>query len=160
MPAVRTFDDPPARRLTDDRSSQWRFTSPADMGSDPSCPDLLLRVGVVVALIETQVFGTARAAWRAQRDRIEGRAGLPLVVYVGASDCYRDGDPRRIGQDVAFCAKFCAIGRIWTCEVPPFGALTVALSIEHQLRSTPTVRSYRLTMAKKSASNTPAFTHS
>lgn len=110
------------------------------MSSSPMgrCNCRSARVRVVKAFVEAEVRGATRSARRTKDYGIERRAGHPLVVDVRSG--YLDGDRHAasVGQDVAFCAEFCPIGRIGARVVPPFGAFTLALSSEHHFRSTPT----------------------
>ena len=81
------------------------------------------------------------ASTREERNRVERFADHVHVVHVGAGQ--RDGkrDALPVGQDVPFGAEFCAIGRAGAREVPPFGAFTLALSIDAQSHSMPTLSS-------------------
>lgn len=137
VPAVGALDDP-AARLASGATDQRRLAAPSYVRSHAAIPNLFLGVGVVVTLVEAQVLRHQRTSSPAEDDRVERRAGHPLVVDVGSGHLDGERDPARVGQDVAFCAKFCTIGRTGARVVPPFGAFTVALSSEHHVRSTPT----------------------
>ena len=137
VPAVGPLDDPSAR-LTTHAADERLFAAPADVWNDTAIADLSFGVRVVEALVQAEVRRPTRPAWRTQYDSVERRAGHPLVVDVRSGDLDGDRDAARVGQDVASCAEFCAIGRIGARVVPPFGAFTLALSSEHHFKSTPT----------------------
>jgi hypothetical protein len=137
VPAVGPFDDP-AARLATHAADKGLFASPADVWDDAPIADLAFGVRVVEALVQAEVRRSPRPAWRAKHDGVERGAGHPLVVDIGSGDLDGDGDAARVGQDMAFRAEFCTIGRIGARVVPPFGAFTLALSREHHFKSTPT----------------------
>jgi hypothetical protein len=137
VPAIGPLDDP-AARFSAHAADKGLFSSPADVRDDASVADFAFGVRVVEALVQAEVLGSTRPSWRAKHDGVERRARHPLVVDVRASDLDGYRDAARIGQNVAFCAEFCAIGRIGARMVPPFGAFTLALSSEHHFKSTPT----------------------
>lgn len=137
VPAVGPFDHP-AARLATDAADERLFASPPDVWDDAPIANLAFGVRVVEALVQAEVGRPTRPAGRAKHDGVERRAGHPLVVDVRSGDLDGDRDAVRVGQDVAFCAEFCAIGRIGARVVPPFGAFTLALSSEHHFKSTPT----------------------
>ena len=137
VPAVGPLHDP-AARLAAHAADERFFASPSDVGDDASVANFAFGVRVVEALVQAEIRGPTRPAWRPQNDRVERRAGHPLVVDVRAGDLHGDGNAACVGQDVAFCAEFCAIGGIGARVVPPFGAFTLALSSEHHFKSTPT----------------------
>lgn len=137
VPTVGAFDDPAARLASGAADQRW-FAAPSNVRSHSAISDLFLGVGVVVALVEAEVLRHQGTSPTAKHDRIERRAGHPLVVDVGSSHLNRERDAAPVRQDVAFCAEFCTIGGTGARVVPPFGAFTVALSSEHHVRSTPT----------------------
>lgn len=137
VPAVGSLDDPPAR-LSTHTADERLFASPSNVWDDASIADFAFGVGVVEALVQAEVRRPTRPARRPKHDGVERRASHPLVVDVRSGDLDGDRDAASIGQDVAFCAEFCAIGRIGARVVPPFGAFTLALSSEHHFKSTPT----------------------
>ena len=137
VPAVGPFDDP-AARLATHAADQRLFPSSSDVRDDAADTDLAFGVRVVEALVQAEVGRPTRAARRAKHDGVERRAGHPFVVDVRSGNLDGDRHTARVGQDMAFCAEFCAIGRIGAGVVPPFGAFTLALSSEHHFRSTPT----------------------
>jgi hypothetical protein len=134
VPAVGALDDP-ASRFSVNTAEQRLLASPTDVGNDSTPTYLLLAVGIVVAFVEAQVLG---APWATRDHGIQGLAHHPLIVNVRAGDRNRQRHAVGVGQDVALGAEPGTIGRVGAGEVPPFGALTLALSSEHQLRSTPT----------------------
>ena len=140
VPRIGTLYHPSAR-LAAASPGERRFAPAAKVQLDSPFPNSGFAVRVVVPFVETQVSRSAGTARTMNRDRVQRVAKHPLVVDVGRRQYDRKREPRRVGQNVAFCPEFPAIGRIGTSEVPPFGAFTVALSIEHQLRSSPTLAS-------------------
>jgi len=137
VPAVGPLDDP-AAGLAADATHEWLFAPPSDVWDDASVADFAFCICVVETLVEAEIRRPTWPARRSKHDGIERGAGHPLVMDVRAGDLDGDGNAACVGQDVAFCAEFCAIGRIGARVVPPFGAFTLALSSEHHLRSTPT----------------------
>ena len=137
VPAVGSFDDP-AAGCSANAAHERRFSSTSNVWDHAAITNLALGVRVVEALVQAEVRGATWPAWRPKHDGIERRTGHPLVVDVRGGDLDGDRDAASVRQDVAFCAEFCAIGRIGARVVPPFGAFTLALSSEHHLRSTPT----------------------
>ena len=137
VPAVGPFDDP-AARLATHAADERLFSSPPDVWDDAPIADLAFGVRVVEALVQAKIRWPPRPAWCAKHDSVERRTGHPLVMHVRSGDLDGDRDTARVGQDMAFCAEFCAIGRIGARVVPPFGAFTLALSSEHHFKSTPT----------------------
>lgn len=137
VPAVGALDHP-ASGLAPHAANQRRLTPASDVRSHASLPRLVLGVGVVIAFVEAKIPGTTRTARASNRDRVERGADHPLVVDVRASQRDRDGNSASVGQNVAFCAEFSTIGRVRPGEIPPLGAFTEALSIEHHSRSSPT----------------------
>lgn len=140
VPGVGSFNDP-ATRLSPDASDHPPFAATTNVRSDAAPSNLALAVGVVVALVEAEVPRSSGTAAAAKHRRVESGTDHPLVVRVRAGDHHRQRNASAIGQDVPFRAGFRAIGRTGAGEVPPFGAFTVALSIEHQVKSTPTFSS-------------------
>jgi len=94
-------------------------------------------VGVVVALVEADVFRATRAARTADGDCVEDLADHRSVGHVGAGDERCDRDATAVGEDVALYAAFRPVRRVRTREVPPFGAFTEALSRELHFQSMP-----------------------
>jgi hypothetical protein len=137
VPAVGPLDDP-APRFTAHAADQRLFASPPDVGDDAPVADLAFGVGIVEALVQAEIRRPTGPSWRAKHNGVERRAGHPLVVDVRPGDLDGDRNTARVGQDMTFCAEFCAIGRIGARVVPPFGAFTLALSSEHHFKSTPT----------------------
>lgn len=137
VPAVGSLDDPPAR-LSSHAPDEWLLASPSNVWDDASIADFAFGVGVVEAFVQAEVRGPTRPARCPKYDGVQRRAGHPLVVDIRCGDLDGDGNAASVGQDVAFGAEFCAIGRIGARVVPPFGAFTLALSSEHHFRSTPT----------------------
>ena len=136
VPAIRAFDDP-ATRATANAAEQRRLATTTDVRTDSPSTNFALGVGVVVALVETEVARTSYPASGVQRNRIERGRGHPLVVNVGARQRDGDRDATPVGEHVTFGTKFAAVGRIWPREVPPLGAFTEALSREAQVQSMP-----------------------
>ena len=139
VPAVGAFHDPAARPTTP--TAERILPTATNVRSDPASSDLLFAIRVVVALVEADVARATRPTRRAQRYCVEGLRNHPLVVDVrtGKRNCQRN--TASVGQDVALGAELGTIGRIGTCEVPPFGAFTEALSREDQVQSIPRLSS-------------------
>jgi hypothetical protein len=137
VPTVGTLDHPTPRFAAHAANERW-FAPAANVRSHAALACLVLAIPIVVALVEADVLWPARSTRGADRDRIKRGAYHPLVVDVRASKRDGEGDPAPVRQNVAFCAKFSAIGRIGAREVPPFGAFTEALSSDVHSRSSPT----------------------
>jgi|SRR5579872_1072980 len=137
VPAVGSFDDPAAWLSATAAHERW-FASASNVRNHAAITDLALGVCVVEAFVQAEIRGATWPAWRAKDDGVERRSGHPFVVDVRGRDLDGDRDAAALRQDVAFCAEFCAIGRIGARMVPPFGAFTLALSSEHHFRSMPT----------------------
>ena len=140
VPSVGPLNDP-ASRLASNAADHPTLAATTDVRDDAAPSDLVFAVGIVVPFVQAEVVRTPGASAGAKHRCVERRADHPLVVSVRAGDDRRQRNSSAIGQDVPFRAGFCTIGGIGAGEVPPFGAFTLALSIEHQLRSTPTFSS-------------------
>lgn len=108
------------------------------MWPDTARASLQLRLLVIVALVEADIL---RPSWPSRAANIHGVEGLAdhvHVMHVGAGESNGERDSLSVYEDVAFGAEFGAIGRIGPSEVPPFGALTLALSRDVQSHSMPT----------------------
>ena len=70
-----------------------------------------------------------------EHDGIERLATHVFVVNIGAGESHSQRDALAIGQDMPCGAELGAIGGVGACEVPPFGALMLALSSEVQSHS-------------------------
>lgn len=137
VPAVGALNDP-ASGLASCAANERGLAPSPDMRPHASLARLVLGVGVVIAFVEAKVLGAPRAARTADSDSVERGADHPFVVDVGAREGDREWNSTTVGQNVAFCAEFSTIGRIRPREIPPLGAFTEALSIEHHSRSSPT----------------------
>jgi hypothetical protein len=137
MPAIGTFDNPPSR-LAANTTDQRRLTSATDVRFHSAFACLLLGIIVVVPFVEADVLGQYRPEHSPNRNRIKRGTYHPLVVDIGAGQGDCQWNPATVGQNVAFRAEFCTIGRIWPRDIPPFGAFTEALSSEAHSRSSPT----------------------
>ena len=136
MPAIGALDYP-ATRPTADAAQQRRLAATANVWANAAATYCALGVRVVVALVEAKVAWPTRSARHTQWNRIECRAGQPLVVNVCAGESHADGHSALIGQDVALGAELAPIGRIGTGMIPPLGAFTEALSSEAQSHAIP-----------------------
>jgi hypothetical protein len=141
VPTIGAFDDPPPWLFPTNGSGEGGFAASPNVRLDATRACFLLWFAVVVALVETDVLGTPWSARSADIHGVEGRTHHVHVVDVGA--CQRDGQwhALTIYENVAFGAELCAIGRIGPRELPPFGALTLALSRDAQSHSMPTLSS-------------------
>lgn len=136
VPAVGPLDDP-SSRFPASAADERRFSSTPNVRDDAAIAHLSLSVRVIEAFVQAEIRGTTWPTWRTKHDGIERCPGHPLVVDVRSGDLDGDRYAAPVRQDVAFCAEFCAIGRIGARVVPPFGAFTLALSSEHHFRSMP-----------------------
>jgi hypothetical protein len=136
VPAVGSLDDP-AARPSSDAAHERLLTSSTNVRDDSSLSRFRLGISVVVPFVEAQMLGPTRASWPVDEDCVQGRAHHPLVVNVRAGQRHGQRDAAPISQNVAFAAQLRAIGRVGTRELPPFGALTMALSREAQSQSIP-----------------------
>jgi len=149
VPAIRSLDDPTSS-TTSTVARSWvalfeqlggdsvlAYASPSQVKLNPAATNRVLDVIPVVGLVETKVVGTPRPPRRPEWNRVEGRFEPPLIVRVRARQSDGDGDAPTVGEDVSFAAKLCAISWIGSCEAPPFGAFTEALSREAQAHSMP-----------------------
>ena len=91
----------------------------------------------VVRLVEAEVVRPTWAARAVQLNRVEGRLEAPSVVRVRRRQNDGERYAASVGENVSLGAKLCAISRIGSGELPPFGAFTEALSREAQAHSTP-----------------------
>ena len=140
VPGVRALHHPPAG-LALHAAEQRLLAAASDVRRDPAGADGRLRVFVVVPLVQAEVFGSARATRRAKNDSVERLAHEPFVVDVSAGDLGGQRNAAAVGQDLAFDAAFRAIRGIRAREVPPFGALAMALSSEDHFHWMPRLRS-------------------
>ena len=140
VPAVGSFDDP-ATRFAPNAAKERGLTAAADVRDNASGARFGFGLAVVVAFVETQVHGAANPTTASQWDGVERFSNHPLVVNVGASDLNSQGNTTRIGQHMALDASLGAVRRVGTGQVPPLGALTMALSRLHHFQSMPRVRS-------------------
>jgi hypothetical protein len=138
VPTIGALNDPSPGFLATNRADQGRLAAAPDVWLHAASPRLLLRLGVVVPLVEADVLRPPRPPGRLQNNSVEGLPEHVLVVDVGAREGDAQADPVGVGQNVALRAALCTIGGTGAREVPPFGAFTLALSSEHQLRSMPT----------------------
>ena len=141
MRAVRPFDDPASWLLAANRSGQCGFPSASDMRFDSAGARFLLGLLVVVSLVQAEVLRTPRSSGTLEHDGIERLATHVFVVNIGAGESHSQRDALAICQDMPFGAELGAIGGVGACEVPPFGALMLALSSEVQSHSNPTLSS-------------------
>ena len=136
VPGVGALDDP-APRLAVYLADEGLLAAASDVRSNPAKPNRGSNVWIVVPLVETQVLGPPRTARAAHDDSIEHLTDHARVRYVRAGDNGGDRHAAPVGQDVAFDAAFRTVRRVWTREVPPFGAFTEALSRELHFNAAP-----------------------
>lgn len=141
MPAVGSLDDPTSGLLAPNRPGERGLSATPDVRPDPAITSLAFWLLVVVPLVQAQVLRTSGASRRPEWNRVERPSDHVHIVDVGTSQRHRQRDTLAVGQNVTFCAEFCSIGRIGPGEVPPFGALTLALSSDAQSHSMPTLSS-------------------
>lgn len=136
VPAIGALDYPATRSTANAAQQRW-LAATANVWANAAATYFALGVRVVVALVEAQVAWPARSARCTQWNRVERRAGQPLVVDVGAGERHADGHATLIGQDVTLGAELAPIGRIGAGMIPPLGAFTEALSSEAQSHAIP-----------------------
>ena len=141
VPAVGSFDDPPPRLLASNRARESRLSPAPNVRLDAASASLAFGLLVVVPFVQAEVIRTSGPSRRTQGNRVERPADHVHVVDVGPGERHRQRDALTVSQDMAFCAEFCTIGRIGAGEVPPFGALTLALSSDAQSHWMPTLSS-------------------
>ena len=132
MPGVRPLDHP-APWLSSDAPDQRLLASTTDVWRDAPRSDGGLHVCIVVAFVEAEVLGTPWTARAAQDNCVKRLSHEPLVVNVRAGDLGRKRHASTVGQNVTLDPSFGAICRARTRQVPPLGALTIALSSEAHL---------------------------
>lgn len=136
MPTVGAFYHPTSRSVGSSTSQGWLAT-PTNMWSHTALSNSSNDVLVIVTLIETQVARAPRATWCPKYDMVECRTHHPLVVEICARNQRSQWHPTSIGQNMSFDASFGSVGWIRASEVPPLGALTIAVSSEAHANSTP-----------------------
>lgn len=136
VPGVGALHDP-APRLTADLADKRRLASTPNVRSNSAEADRGSYVRVVVTFVEAQVLGAPRASRAAHDDGVEHLADHVRVRDVRAGDERGDWHAASVGQDVPFDAAFRTVRRVWTREVPPFGAFTEALSRELHFNAAP-----------------------
>lgn len=141
VPAVGSFDHPAPGLLASNGAGEGGLSATPNVRPDAAIASLAFGLLVVVPLVQAEILRTPGPSRRTQRNRVERLADHVHVVDVRPRERHRQRDALAIGQDMAFCAQFCAIGRIGAREVPPFGALTLALSSDAQSHSRPTLSS-------------------
>lgn len=136
VPGVGSFDHPPSR-LAAHAPDERLLSAATDVRPDTTEPNRGGDVRVVVALVETHVFGATRTTRTADGDSVEDLADHRSVGHVRAGDERCDRDTSGVGENMAFYAAFRPVRRVRTSEVPPFGAFTEALSRELHSQSMP-----------------------
>ena len=140
VPGVRALHHP-ATRLALDTAEQRLLATATDVRGDAASSDGRLSVVVVVPFVEAEVPWATRTPRRTEDYCIERLCHEPLVVDVGAGDLGGQRHTAAVGQDVAFDAAFRTIRRVGAGEVPPFGALAMALSSDDHFHWMPRLRS-------------------
>jgi hypothetical protein len=141
VPAVGSFDDPAPGLLTSNGADEGGLSAAPNVRPDAAIASFAFGLLVVVPFVQADVLRTSGSSRCTQRNRVQRLADHVHVVDVCPRERHGQRDALAVGQDVAFCAQFCAIGRIGAGEVPPFGALTLALSSDAQSHSIPTLSS-------------------
>jgi hypothetical protein len=117
-------------------------------------------VVIVITLVGAQVL--LDRPWRRPGDSqgVQCRSKMDLVMVVGSRECYSQRDSLAIDDEVAFCAEFSAIRRVFARFIPPFtGAETVTLSSTCHFQSMPSQPSYSSKQSFQSLEKTPALVH-
>ena len=138
MPTVGTLNNPPSRLLASDWTGQCGFATSANVRLDVAVSGFAFWLLVVVALVEANVLRPPWSSGPAKRDGVEGLTRHVLVVNIGPRKRHGQRDSLAVGQDMALGPELCTIGRVGTGEIPPFGALTLALSSDVHSQSMPT----------------------
>lgn len=136
VPRICSLDDP-APWLSAYDPKQGLLPASSDVRTNSAQPNRRRDVRVVVALVETEVLGAARATRSPNRHSVEDFADHAGVGHVRAADQGGDRHAAPIGQDVSLYAAFRAVRRVRPREVPPFGAFTEALSSELHFHAIP-----------------------
>ena len=113
VPAISSFNDPAPRLLAADGAGEGGLSPTPNMRPDAASASLAFGLVVVVPFVQTEVLRTAGPSRRTQWNRVERPADHVHVVDVGPRERHRQRDALPVGQDVAFCAEFCAIGSDW-----------------------------------------------
>lgn len=127
VPAVGPLHHPASRSTVHATDERWLAFLP-NVRRDTAVTHRGLAVAECVAFIETAVARASDAAARFEDDRVERRGERPLVVQIGAAqhDAQRHAAP--VGQDMSLDAELRPVGRVRSCEIPPFGAFTMTES--------------------------------
>lgn len=141
VPAVGSFDNPAPGLLASNGAGEGGLSATPNVRPDAAIASLAFGLLVVVPFVQAEVLRSSSPPRCTQRNRVERLSDHVHVVDVCPRERHRQRDALTVGQDMAFCAEFCAIGGIGAGEVPPFGALTLALSSDAQSHSMPTLSS-------------------
>lgn len=89
-------------------------------------------VRVVVPLVDAAMLRALPMAGGVPLHRIDRRQRGALVVKVRRTDRHAERDSPAVDRDVPLTAPLGAVRRVRACKSPPFGAFTIAASIEAQ----------------------------
>jgi hypothetical protein len=154
-PRDRSFDNPAhaAEALS-------RFdTSSRDPGNDSASPELAPTHGIVIALVGVDLRGAA-----ARPANLSGHRGNSIdcgshhlgIMRVRSRDARREGDSRRVDDDMVLGAAFAAVCGIRSRLKPPFGAGILDPSMAARSHSIRSARARSLSSSRCIRSQTPA----
>jgi len=137
MPTVRPLDHPAVSFLP---APPWRGRHAAmrDVGDVTSPLRRQSDVVIVITLIGAQILLDGSRRGPGDDQRVQRSPELGFIMIVGPRESYPKRDSLAIDDEVAFCAEFTAIGRVFPRFIPPFtGAETVTLSRDCHFQSMP-----------------------
>ena len=139
VPAVAAFDHPApgfvARILL---ALGFFLTARLDMGNVPAPRGGATNLGIIIALVITEVLRHFPGRWPTDHDGVQRGVEHFHVVPVRAREGDGQANAIGIGERMQLGAQFAPIGRVFSGLVPPFtGVDTVALSIDWKRKSMP-----------------------
>src|SRR2546426_6599146 len=105
-PGVRAFDDPASRALPAPTAAAL-LTAATNVRHEAAAPHCLVRVGVVVALVQTEVL--LGEGGRPNDAGVEQLSQRGLVGGIGSRDHQRDRRAAAVGQDMALGPRLGAV---------------------------------------------------
>ena len=127
LPTPGAFDDPAPRSAAVQRADEERrLTALAlapDVGHDAAAPHRPPAVGIIVALVQAEVLGAARATRRLEQHGVERALQAPFVVHVRRAQHGGQWDAAPVSQEVALGPLLRPVRGVRARGVPPFGAL-------------------------------------
>jgi hypothetical protein len=137
VPAVGALDDP-ATGYALVPAHQWRLPTTPGVADDAPTPQAIIHDLVVVALIEAAILrASSLGSGRIGRGPIDRWHCHPHIGHICSAEREPEWDPAPVCEDVPLRPTLGAICGVRAREVPPFGALTMALSREVQFHPMP-----------------------